>query len=65
MLTCVAFAAVLAPWVVRNERVMGAPVLTRDNFGVELYNSSLESNDGLPWGTAMPLWQGDPVFKAV
>ncbi len=63
VLTTVAFAAVLAPWVVRNERVMHAPVLTRDNFGVELYNSSLLSNDGLPWGTAMPLWQGDPVFR--
>ncbi len=63
VLTCVAFAAVLAPWVVRNVRVMGAAVLTRDNFGVELYNSSLESNDGLPWGTAMPLWEGDPVFQ--
>ena len=63
VLTCVAFAAVLAPWVARNERVMGAPVLTRDNFGVELYNSSLESNDGLPWGTAMPLWEGDPIFR--
>ena len=63
VLTCVAFAAVLAPWVVRNERVMHAPVLTRDNFGVELYNSSLLSNDGLPWGTAMPLWEGDPVFR--
>jgi hypothetical protein len=63
VLTCVAFAAVMAPWVVRNERVMGAPVLTRDNFGVELYNSSLLSNDGLPWGTAMPLWEGDPVFR--
>jgi hypothetical protein len=61
-LTCLAFAAVLAPWVVRNERVMHSFVLTRDNFGVELYNSSLPSNDGLPWGTAMPLWQGDPAF---
>ena len=63
VLTCVAFAAVLAPWVARNERVMHAFVLTRDNFGVELYNSSLLSNDGLPWGTAMPLWQGDAVFR--
>jgi hypothetical protein len=63
VLTCLAFAAVLAPWVMRNVRVMHAPVLTRDNFGVELYNSSLESNDGLPWGTAMPLWEGDPVFR--
>ena len=61
--TCVGFALVVAPWVVRNERVMHGFVLTRDNFGVELYNSSLPSNDGLPWGTAMPLWQGDPVFR--
>jgi hypothetical protein len=63
VLTCVAFAAVLAPWVVRNERAMHALVLTRSNFGVELYNSSLVSNDGFPWGTAMPLWEGDPVFR--
>jgi hypothetical protein len=63
VVTSVVFAAVLAPWVVRNERVMHGLVLTRDNFGVELYNSSLPSNDGLPWGTAMPLWQGDPVFR--
>ena len=63
VLTTVMFAAVLAPWVARNERVLHALVLTRSNFGVEFYNSSLPSNDGLPWGTAMPLWQGDPVFK--
>jgi hypothetical protein len=63
VLTCVAFAAVLAPWVVRNERVMGAPVLTRDNFGVELYESTLEGNDGFPWGTTVPLWTGDPEYK--
>jgi hypothetical protein len=62
VLTCVAFAAVLAPWVVRNELVLHAFVPTRSNFGVEFYNSSLPSNDGLPWGTAMPLRQGDPVF---
>jgi len=63
VLTCVAFAAVLAPWVVRNERVMGAPVLTRDNFGVELYESTLERNDGFPWGTTVPLWTGDPEYQ--
>ena len=62
-LTTVAFAVVLAPWVVRNERVLHAFVPTRSNFGVEFYNSSLPSNDGLPWGTAMPLWQSDPVFQ--
>jgi hypothetical protein len=63
MLTCVAFAAVLAPWVVRNERVMHAPVLTRDNFGVEFYESTLERNDGFPWGTTVPLWTGDPEYQ--
>jgi hypothetical protein len=63
VLTCVAFGAVLAPWVVRNERVMGSPVLTRDNFGVELYESTLERNDGFPWGTTVPLWTGDPEYK--
>jgi hypothetical protein len=63
LLTCVAFAAVLMPWVLRNERVLHAPVLTRDNFGVELYESTLERNDGFPWGTTVPLWPGDPEFK--
>ena len=63
VLTCMAFAAVLAPWVMRNERVMGAFVPTRDNFGVEFYESTLERNDGFPWGTTVPLWTGDPEYK--
>ena len=36
---------------------------TRDNSGVELYESTLPSHDAFPWGTAMPLWAGDPEFK--
>jgi hypothetical protein len=63
VLTTVAFAVVLAPWVVRNERVLHAFVPTRSNFGVELYESTLERNDGFPWGTTVPLWTGDPEFK--
>jgi len=63
VLACVVFALVLTPWVLRNERALHAFVPTRANFGVELYQSSLESNDGLPWGTAMPLWPGDPEFR--
>jgi hypothetical protein len=62
-LTCVAFAAVMAAWVVRNERVMHAFIPTRSNLGVELYDSTLEQNDVFPWGSAMPLWPGDPVFQ--
>jgi len=57
------FAAVLAPWVLRNERVMHAFIPTRSNLGVELYASTLESHDALPWGTALPVWKGDPEFK--
>jgi hypothetical protein len=58
-----AFALVMTPWVARNEHTLHAPILTRSNFGVELYASSLESHDAFPWGTAMPLWAGDPEFR--
>jgi hypothetical protein len=57
------FAAVLTPWVVRNERVMHAFLPTRSNLGVELYESTLESHEALPWGTALPVWAGDPEFR--
>jgi hypothetical protein len=63
VLSCVVFVIVLTPWIVRNERALHAFVPTRGNLGVELYNSSLPMYDGFPWGTAMPLWQGDPVFR--
>ena len=53
----------MAPWVVRNERVLHAFVPTRSNMGVELYESTLERNDVFPWGAAMPLWAGDPEFQ--
>jgi len=36
LLAVFVFAAALTPWVVRNERVLHAPIVTRDNFGVEL-----------------------------
>jgi hypothetical protein len=54
---------VLAPWVIRNERTLHAFIPTRSNLGVELYESTLPSHDAYPWGTAMPLWAGDPQFK--
>jgi hypothetical protein len=57
------FAAVLTPWVVRNERALHAFIPTRSNLGIELYASTLESHDALPWGTALPMWKGDPEFK--
>ena len=62
-LACVVFAGVMAPWVVRNQRALHAPVVTRTNFGAELYESTLPSHDAMPWGTSVPLWTGDPQFK--
>jgi hypothetical protein len=57
------FVLVMTPWVVRNERVLHAFVPTRSNLGIELYNSTLDANDGMPWGAALPLWSGDPGFQ--
>jgi len=42
---------------------MHAFVLTRTNFGVELYESTLVENDAFPWGTTLPVWAGDPEFQ--
>ena len=63
VLTAVVFGLVMAPWVLRNERALHAFVPTRSNLGVELYESTLERNDGFPWGTTIPLWTGDPEYK--
>jgi hypothetical protein len=38
-------AIAISPWVLRNERVLGAPILLRSNFGLELavaYNDTAE-----------------------
>jgi hypothetical protein len=62
-LACVVFAAVMAPWVVRNEITLHAFIPTRSNLGEELYQSMSPENDAFPWGTTLPLWPGDPEFK--
>jgi hypothetical protein len=28
-----------------------------------MYESTLERNDGFPWGTTLPMWPGDPEFQ--
>jgi len=63
LLACLTFAIILAPWIIRNERTLHAFVPTRSNLGIELYQSTLDANDGLPWGTTLPLWTGDPEFQ--
>ncbi len=62
-LTSIIFAAILAPWVVRNAITLHAFIPTRSELGIEFYESVLPSHGGLPWGTTLPLWPGDPEFK--
>jgi hypothetical protein len=62
-LACVVFAAVMAPWVVRNAITLHAFIPTRSNLGEELYMSMKPENDAFPWGTTLPVWAGDPEFK--
>lgn len=63
MFACTLFGLILSPWVIRNERTLHAFVPTRSNLGIELYESTLDQNDGFPWGTTLPLWTGDPEFQ--
>jgi len=60
---CMVFALTLLPWVLRNERTMHAFIPTRDNFGVELYQSSLFYHDIYEWGQAVPLDTRNPEYK--
>lgn len=63
-LACLVFAAVLAPWVVRNEYALHAFIPTRANFGVEFWHSTEFDRWGaIPWGVAMPLAPHDPEFQ--
>lgn len=63
VLAVIAFATVLAPWVIRNQRTLHAFIPTRANLGVELWQSTHFYFYGIPWGGAMPLWPGDPEFQ--
>ncbi len=62
-LACAVTVLVATPWIVRNERALHAFVPTRSNAGVELDESLKPEHDALPYGTALPLWPGDPEFK--
>ncbi len=55
-------AAVIAPWILRNERVLHAFIPMRSNFGAELYQSVLPTNGGFPWGGTVPLSMTDPEY---
>ena len=63
LLALISFGVAVAPWVIRNQRVLHAPILTRDNFGIELWQSTHFYWYGFPWGGAMPLNPNDPEFR--
>ena len=63
LISAVAFGLCVSPWVLRNERVLGARILTRSNFGVEFWQSTHFYWYGFPWGGAMPLNPDDPEFR--
>ena len=53
----------LAPWVGRNWTVFHVFIPTRGNLGAELYQSTLESNNGFPWGATLPMAEADPMMR--
>jgi 4-amino-4-deoxy-L-arabinose transferase-like glycosyltransferase len=53
-------AGCIAPWVGRNWIVFHTFIPMRPNFGAELYASSLESNNGFPWGPALAIYSATP-----
>jgi hypothetical protein len=57
------FLAVISPWVIRNWVVFHAFVPLRSNFGAELYEATIFSNDGFPWMATLPLAESAPEFR--
>jgi hypothetical protein len=53
----------MGPWIVRNWVAFHAFVPMRSNFGAELYEATLFSNDGFPWMATLPLAEADPEFQ--
>ena len=49
-MAAVCCAAVMAPWIVRNERALGSFVPMRSNFGAEFYASLQPENGAFPVG---------------
>jgi len=62
-LACLVFSAVLSPWIIRNEQTLHAFIPTRDNLGVELWQSTHFYYGVFPWGQAVPLSPLDPEHR--
>lgn len=63
VLGAICCVAVLSPWVVRNWTVFHAFVPMRSNFGAELYQAALFSNDGFPSMATLPHTETAPEFQ--
>ena len=63
ILSALLFLAVISPWVIRNWVVFHAFVPMRANFGAELYEATMFSNDGFPWMATLPLAETAPEFR--
>lgn len=48
-LSALAIAAVFTPWVIRNERLLGSPVLVATNMGPNMYIGNHEGAGGRMW----------------
>ena len=62
-LSALCFVAVVSPWVIRNWEVFHAFVPMRSNFGAELYEATIFSNDGFPWMATLPMAETAPEFR--
>ena len=62
-LSAVCFLAVISPWVIRNWEVFHKFVPMRSNFGAELYEATIFSNDGFPWMATLPMAETAPEFR--
>jgi hypothetical protein len=56
VLSVAACCLVVAPWVIRNERVFHAFIPTRDNLGAELAMAWAPDSSGFPWGQTVPAY---------
>jgi hypothetical protein len=63
--TVVGVALLMSPWMLRNDIVLGSPVTTRSNFGLELAVGNNDASDGMfDLATAPPWHPHDHLLAA-
>ena len=65
LLTCIAAAAVIAPWTIRNYRVHGDPLLVTSNIGKNLYiGHAKDTPIPFSWRKLYKL-DSDPIYQRI